>query len=67
MITICRVYDNRKALAEGEKPISEFKFNDAIQRGRELIAKTEYWAARNGKVVVLWPLEGQEFVRKEGP
>lgn len=59
MIIICRVYESRKALAEGEAPLNEFKYNDESRDGRVRMAKTAWWAARNDKVLVTYPLPGQ--------
>jgi len=59
MIIICRVYNNRRELAEGEPPINEFEYNDENRNGRIRMAKTAWWAARSDKVLLTYPKPGQ--------
>lgn len=65
MIVEVRVYDSRKALAEGERAINSFRINDENHHGRRKLAKTAWWAARNGKCLVTWPMPGQPQPRQE--
>lgn len=59
MIIICRVYDTRKDLAEGNPPLNEFAYNDENPLGRRKMAKTAWWAARDDKVLLTYPKLGQ--------
>lgn len=65
MIIICRVYNSRKDLAEGEQPFNEFMYNDENPHGRRKMAKTAWWAARSNKVLVTYPKPGQLMLVKE--